>query len=592
MKRTLILTLLLALVAGLPLKAQSTLSRVYSDLQIDVWTDKDDGANYEEGDEVTIYFTASRDCYVTIFDLDTRGNVNLIFPETPDGANYIEGGQLYELPAPDEDYVYTVSGPPGNEYIQMIASTDPYKVPDWEAPISVYDDYWPFKYDDDADEFIFNVAKNFFPIDDIAYDQVSFYVAPKYYYKRTYSDCSGDCGTVYIDYPQGCEVYVDGIYWGAAPLWIPSIYLGRHRVSVYWGTSIVYNDWIDVAYYDPFFIYPRSHFIYDYTYRHWYPYRYYDYYYGPSKIKYKKRSYYAFGRPEAKPGYEVVTNTHGKYKKSPTYSNTKTKRLGTYKSEFGYSTHTKTYTSVEKGPGTTRTKGVNNRPPDIKTFTNIKGPDDGVPGWKGYGGTGDNSVTKGTKTKQPSTGTTTTKGTGTKPIVTVKNKDDNSGTKGTDRYKIDVTTIPNWGRGKGGTSVTGVRKSPTGGNGTEEKGAVERTKINPRATGGGSGVLNRKPKSQSGTKTTVKPSGNTKSTNRYKAPEVKRQTQSQRKSSGSTSHKTSVQPAPKQSSGNSSSHKSSSVSKKPASSSPKSSPAPKSKSSGSSKKSSGGKKKK
>lgn len=595
MKRTFILAVLLALVASLPLSAQSTLSRVYNDLEIDLWTDQDDGSNYTEGDELTIYFSASRDCYVTIFDLDTRGNINLIFPETPDGPNFIEGGTLYELPAPSEDYVYTVSGPPGDEYLQMVASTQPYEVPDWQAPISVYDDYWPFDYNDDTDQFIFNVVSKYFPVEDVAYDQVSFYVAPKYYYKRTYSDCDGDCGTVYIDYPQGCEVYVDGIYWGAAPLWIPSIYLGRHRVSVYWGTSIVYHDWIYVDYYDPFFVYPRSHFIYDYTYRHWYPYRYYDYYYGPSKIKYKKRSYYAYGKPDPKPGYQVVTNSHGKYKKSPTYTNSKTKRLGTYKSKYGYDKGTSTYTSVKKGPsatsGTKTKRTTNSLPPRGSTYTNSKGSSSAGDGWKGYGddaGVASKGVKTQTKTKAPGDGSKGATGSGkgvdaaTPPATVLP----------TDKYKSDASGSAGW-KGQPNSGSKGSSSSqPSSGKGVN-----------------GSGTINTKAPSPSSTVKSGTASNPTKGTDRYKStatvkPKSKsgsvRPSSSGRRSSGSVSKKPSSSSSSsrrgsvsKKPTG-SGSRKSGSVSKKPAASpKPKSSSASK-KSSGGSKKggSSGGKKKK
>ncbi len=555
MKRTIIFTVLLALVASLPLAAQSTLSRVYDELEIDLWTDQDDGTNYTEGDEITIYFSASRDCYVTIFDLDTRGNINLIFPDSPDGNHFIEGGELYELPSPDEDYVFTVSGPPGDEYIQMIASTKPYEVPDWRAPISVHDDYWSFDYDDDADQFLFNIASHYFPVQDIAYDQVSFYVAPKYYYKRTASDCSGDCGTVYVDYPQGCDVYVDGIYWGAAPLWIPSIYLGRHRVSVYWGTSIVYHDWIYIDYFDPYFVRPYSHYMYDYTYRHWYPYRYYDYFYGPSQFKYKKRSYYAFGRPDARPGYDVVANKHGKYKKSRSYGAEKSKRLGKYKAKHGYNNSTKTYSSVTKGKVTTTARKGSTR-----TVSDIKGAgskgrkgNTTLPGWQGYGNDG-KSASKGTKTK-------------------LKGSDKKNTTKST--TKSTRKTIKGSGSVKGG--VTG-NKGGSSGSGERKSGIVKkRASIGSKSKGSGT-IGTRKSPTSSGKKSTSvnkRPSSSKKPSSSGSVN--KKPSSSGSKKSGSVSKKPS---------GSGSRKSSGSVSKRSSGS------APAAKSSGGSAKSSGGRKKK
>jgi len=45
------------------------------------------------------------------------------------------------------------------------------------------------------------------------------------------------CGNVYIDYPWGGAVYVNGIYWGCAPLYIPRLLVGWHTMTIYdpWG---------------------------------------------------------------------------------------------------------------------------------------------------------------------------------------------------------------------------------------------------------------------------------------------------------------------------------------------------------------------
>jgi hypothetical protein len=212
--------MLLALVATQVVVAQSTLTRVYDDLEIDIWADRDDGSNYQEGEEIFIYFRASRDCYVTIYDLDTRGNINLLFPEKPDGNNYIVGDEVYQIPGRGADYEFVVTGPPGTEYLQMVAATDPFPVPAWWGPISVMDEGWPFEYQDDNDEFIEQINRHFFPNDRAAFDGVSFYVAPREYYRPVSYDFYGDCGVVYIDYPAGCRVYIDDVYWGLAPLWV------------------------------------------------------------------------------------------------------------------------------------------------------------------------------------------------------------------------------------------------------------------------------------------------------------------------------------------------------------------------------------
>ena len=349
MKRLLLLTALVATMAIFfatsVASAQSTMRRSYDDLDVDIWTDKDDGSNYYEGDNIVIYFRASRDCYVTIYDLDTRGNINLIFPAEPGDNNFIQGDEIYMIPDQGDDFDFTLEGPPGNETIQIVASPAEYIVPDWRGPRSVYDDDWGFKYDGDNDDFVARVNSRYFPGDVCAYDNVSFYVAPRYYYQPEKSDCYGDCGQVYIDYPDGCEVFVNGVFYGYAPLYVPSIYLGRHRVTVYWGASIVYNDWIIVDAWHPYFVYTRPWYVYDYCYTNWYrDHRWDRWYDGPSRYKYKDRDFYTYKKPDSRRGYTVVTNTHGKYDKSKVYAD-KSSRIEKYKETYKYDKSSKTYTA-------------------------------------------------------------------------------------------------------------------------------------------------------------------------------------------------------------------------------------------------------
>lgn len=348
MKRLILLTALLALVIIPSLAAQSTLRRVYQDLDIDVWTDRDDGSNYYEGDEITIYFRASEDCYVTVYDLDSRGNVNLLFPPERGDNHFVRGGEIYMIPERDDDYTLTLEGPPGYEHIQMVASPEFFPVPDWRGPVSVYEKEWGFKYDGDNDQFIEQINQKYFGGASIAYDYASFYVAPKYYYQPERADCSGDCGKVYIDYPNGCEVYVDGVFFGFAPLYVPGIYVGRHRVTVYWSSSIVYNDWIFVDPFAPFFVYTRPHYIYNYCYDHWYhDYVWGSYYDGPSRYKYKSGDFYSNAKPKARRGYEVVANDHAKYTKSKSYVTEKETRISKYKATYGYDAKAKSFQTTK-----------------------------------------------------------------------------------------------------------------------------------------------------------------------------------------------------------------------------------------------------
>jgi len=97
----------------------------YRDLDIEVWVDKGEAATYREGQPVKIRFRANRDCYVVIYDIDTEGFLNLIFPDDPYDDGLVQGGRVYRLPSHGGYYKLVAEGPPGIEYISAIASDYP-----------------------------------------------------------------------------------------------------------------------------------------------------------------------------------------------------------------------------------------------------------------------------------------------------------------------------------------------------------------------------------------------------------------------------------------------------------------------------------
>jgi hypothetical protein len=73
------------------------------------------------------------------------------------------------------------------------------------------------------------------------YTQPSFYFGynryPNWYSPNTYF------GSVYFDYPYGAAIYIDGIFFGYSPLYLPYFLYGRHYLTVYNYGYIVYRDY-------------------------------------------------------------------------------------------------------------------------------------------------------------------------------------------------------------------------------------------------------------------------------------------------------------------------------------------------------------
>lgn len=90
-----------------------------ADLRTSIWTDR---GRYRPGDRVSIRFYVSAPAYVYIYDLDTAGKVQLIFPNRYEMDNFMRPG-THALPR--RAYSFVVSGPPGAEYLQIIATVRP-----------------------------------------------------------------------------------------------------------------------------------------------------------------------------------------------------------------------------------------------------------------------------------------------------------------------------------------------------------------------------------------------------------------------------------------------------------------------------------
>jgi len=86
-------------------------------LDVDIWTDR---SWYSIGSELRISVRVNEQAYLYVLNYDTQGQTRLVFPNYYSQNNLIRPGS-YQLP--DEPYRFRVTGPPGTEYLLVIAST-------------------------------------------------------------------------------------------------------------------------------------------------------------------------------------------------------------------------------------------------------------------------------------------------------------------------------------------------------------------------------------------------------------------------------------------------------------------------------------
>jgi hypothetical protein len=211
-----------------------TPARIDRYLDVQVWPNRDDG-EYYAGDNIVLNFRANRDCFVAVYSVDSRGRVNLLFPSDPSDDNFITGGVTYKLPSGNDKYDLVVNGPKGRENIQIIASRERFPIPNWYNNSGLVFD------GDDRDEYMDGLNTRYFvryPGQRFAYDRAVAFVSEwePDYYRPIYSPFYPDWavyGNMYVDYPWGGSIYLDGIYWGVAPLYVPRLVVGWHVITVY-----------------------------------------------------------------------------------------------------------------------------------------------------------------------------------------------------------------------------------------------------------------------------------------------------------------------------------------------------------------------
>jgi len=203
-------------------------------LDVEIWTNHSD-AEYYTGDNIVVHYRVNRDAFVAIYSIDTRGRVNLLFPTDPTADNFVYGGVTYSLPGGDDDYDLVVTGPEGVEHIQIIASRERFPIPNWYHNSGLVCDW------EERTDYLDYLNNRYFVRyggQRFAYDRAVVFINEwePYYYRPIYYPVYPSwsvCGNVYIGYPYGATIYVNGIYWGCAPLYIPRILVGWHTISIY-----------------------------------------------------------------------------------------------------------------------------------------------------------------------------------------------------------------------------------------------------------------------------------------------------------------------------------------------------------------------
>src|SRR5262249_30906146 len=91
-----------------------------SKLDVEVWTDRGEDAVYQEGDNIGIKVRSNGDAYLLVYELDTDGRVNLLYP-LKRGPNRIENHETLNLPDPQSHYQLVIEPNPTTGQAVIVA---------------------------------------------------------------------------------------------------------------------------------------------------------------------------------------------------------------------------------------------------------------------------------------------------------------------------------------------------------------------------------------------------------------------------------------------------------------------------------------
>ncbi|MDQ8197009.1 DUF4384 domain-containing protein [Pelagicoccus enzymogenes] len=99
------------------------------ELELQVWMKHVDPSKpehvYRIGDQVRVCVRASRDCYLTLLNLASDGELTILFPNRHNQNNRIQGGITHEIPSDGYGFNIVLEEPVGVDRLKAIATLDP-----------------------------------------------------------------------------------------------------------------------------------------------------------------------------------------------------------------------------------------------------------------------------------------------------------------------------------------------------------------------------------------------------------------------------------------------------------------------------------
>lgn len=89
---------------------------------------KDDVHNWQIGQKIRLCAQVNRDCYLSLINIGTTGDVTILIPNSWQAETAVRAGEVVMFPSPQANFSFEIMGPPGRERVIAIASDHPLKL--------------------------------------------------------------------------------------------------------------------------------------------------------------------------------------------------------------------------------------------------------------------------------------------------------------------------------------------------------------------------------------------------------------------------------------------------------------------------------
>jgi hypothetical protein len=186
----------------------------HPEFSLKLWLDKDTRATYNPGEKITIFFQVVRDCFVTLYNYDTKGRVKIIFPNQYSPQILVKAGEVNTFEGQIDP-----SAQPGIEYVQGFATRRPISNISKGLMPELNKDYKTF-----TQQFK-GIIQPLPPTDWVTSNLLSYVITP-IIPPQSYGSISVNSN------PKGAEIYLDDVFEGLTPLKLDNIDLGQRGIKI------------------------------------------------------------------------------------------------------------------------------------------------------------------------------------------------------------------------------------------------------------------------------------------------------------------------------------------------------------------------